>query len=137
MTTKHNKMITVSTLCFFELYLSTKFKFVTAWIPIEGLQTFRSLFCLREIAGTSLVTCHVIYNIYYPDSYTAFYRDYNALINCIPPPPPAGKWWEFDQGGVKCILNSHPGTDEVVKQPHPVHAEITVQPGVGQCAPPP
>ena len=40
-------------------------------------------------------------------------------------------------GGVKCILNPHPGTDEMVKQPHPIHAEITVQTGVGHCAPPP
>ena len=34
------------------------------------------------------------------------------------------------------LLCTHPGTDEMVKQPHPVHAEITVQTGVGRCAPP-
>ena len=64
------KMNTVSTMCFFEHYLSTKFKFVTAWIDefrmlwltwATQLHTF--LFCLREIARTSLVFFHLIYNI--------------------------------------------------------------------------
>ena len=36
-----------------------------------------------------------------------------------PPPPPPGRWWGFDQGRVKCILNPHSGTNEMVKQPHP------------------
>ena len=47
-----------------------------------------------------------------------------APINCMP----HGRWW-----GVKCILNPHPGTDEMVKQPHPIMA---CGDGVGQCAPP-
>ena len=61
----------------------------------------------------------------------------NAPINCMPqgtPPPPRG---DLTRVGVKYILNPHPGTNEMVKQPHPVHTEITVQTGVGQCAPPP
>ena len=48
----------------------------------------------------------------------------NAPINCMPQGTPSPwRWWGFDQGGggggVKCIPNPHPGTDEVVKQPHP------------------
>ena len=54
-----------------------------------------------------------------------------------PPPPPPRDGGDLTRVGVKCILNPHPGTNEMVKQPHPVHAEITVQTGVGQCAPPP
>ena len=42
-----------------------------------------------------------------------------------PPPPPPGDGGDLTRVGVKCILNPHQGTDEMVKQPHPVHAEIT------------
>ena len=57
----------------------------------------------------------------------------------VPPPPPPGRRWGFDRGGGQMYpgLNPHPGTNEMVKQLHPVHAEITVQTGVGQCAPTP
>ena len=42
-------------------------------------------------------------------------------INCTVAPGQGtpGRWWGFDQSGGKCILNPHPGTDEMVKQPHP------------------
>ena len=40
-----------------------------------------------------------------------------------------GRWWGFDQSGVKCILNHHPGTDENGQTaPPPV-------PGQGMCGP--
>ena len=48
---------------------------------------------------------------------------HNAPINCMTPSP--GRWWGFDQGGVKCILKPQPGTDEMVKQPHPGAARGT------------
>ena len=48
-----------------------------------------------------------------------------------PPPPPPGDGGDLTRVGVECILNPHLGTGEMFKQPHPVHAEITVQTGVG------
>ena len=52
-------MSTVSTMCFFEHYLST-YKFVSHINAAMKNWPWKLLSCLREIAGTSLVTCHVI-----------------------------------------------------------------------------
>ena len=37
-----------------------------------------------------------------------------------PPPPPPGEGVDLTRVGVKCILNPHPGTGEMVKQPTPL-----------------
>ena len=50
-------------MCSFEHYLSTKFKFVSDINAVMKNWRWKWLFCLREIAGTSLVTFDVIHKL--------------------------------------------------------------------------